>query len=202
MVPYKNLFFLSAFVLSAYLSAQNHPDPFTLSSRLPDISIGIGGMINSENQFEVLGTSVVLSGDYYDFVSNYSIGLELSRNLNRLGQHESSITNPTRLELARDLEGLTYDHTVLALRGGRVFDNNLIFVLGLGFEFLKQFRFYERNMDDGSNEQYFIPTGANETLFYYKLALAYKFRRFSVEAFYSRRGIGASLNFFINQSGT
>lgn len=189
-------------VFSELISAQKHPDPFTLSSRLPDISLGIGGMLNSEDQFEVVGASIVIIGDYYDFVSNYSLGIELARNLDRLGQHESIITNPTRLELAQDIEGLTYDHTVVALRGGRVFKNNFILVFGVGLEFLKQYRFYERSMNDGSVEQYFIPTDTNEQLLYYKLALSYKLKRFSLEGFYSRRGIGASLNFFINQSGT
>lgn len=198
----KSFFLLGLLFFAKLTIAQKHPDPFTLSSRLPDISLGIGAMLNSEEQFEVIGTSIVITGDYYDFVRNYSFGLELARNLDRLGQHESNITNPTRLELAEDIEGLTYDHTVVALRGGRMFKDKFILVLGIGLEFLKQYRFYERSMDDGSAEKYFIPTGSKEQLLHYKLALSYKFKRFSLEGFYSRRGIGVSLNFFINQSGT
>ncbi len=178
---------------------QAHPDPFTQSSRLPDISVGVGIMQNLENTFEVQGYSLSLHGDYYDFVSNFSLGVEMARNLDRLGQFESSVTNPTDLEKAREFEGLTYDHTVVALRAGKLMKNNLIIIGSLGFEFLRQYRFYQRTISNQAVERYYISTGKKDILNYYKLALMYKIRRVGLEGYISRRGVGVSLHYFVNQ---
>lgn len=181
------------------LAAQMHPDPFTQSSRLPDLSVGFGVMQNTQDTFQVLGKSVLINGDYYDFVSNYSLGIEYARNLDRLGQHETEITNPTRLEKAREFQGLTYDQSVVAIRAGKVFKNNFILIGSIGIEFLKQYKFYEREQENSPNSPYFIATGVNDMLSFYKFSIMYKVRRISLESFIARRAIGVTLHYYINQ---
>lgn len=178
---------------------QGHPDPFTQSSRLPDISVGFGAMINFQDRFEVFGQSALITADYYNFVDNYSLGIEYTRNLDRLGQFQSSISDPSELERAQDYEGLAYDNSIVALRAGKVINSNFILIGSLGLDFLTQYRVYRRTLENREVEEYFIASGRDNMLYYYKLSLLFKIRRIGLEAFVARRGVGATLHYYINQ---
>ena len=174
------------FLFPVIIFAQKNHDPFARSRRLPDFSLGTGVMLNTEKKFRVEGLSASLQTDFYNFDKRFLIGAEASTNLSRISKSSEEELSDLGI-----LHGLVYNQLILALRGGFIFRDDLIFTLGFGVESLEQFRHYKSN-----GESRFDPTGKTSRLFYYKAAVLYRYKALVYEAFYSRRGIGIGCSYY------
>ncbi|MGB1971434.1 MAG: hypothetical protein ACPHSE_02965 [Flavobacteriaceae bacterium] len=178
-------------VLSQFVFSQKHKDPFTRSKRLPDISLGAGLIYNMEPKFKVDGFSLMLNADFYNFEKSFTLGFEYASNLKRIEQNLSTEMINTGV-----ISGLMYNQSIIALRGGWIFQDNIIFILGLGMESLQQYRRYIPGINSESSAPFFGETGKTAKLFYYKLGALYRFNALTYEVFYSRRGVGLGINYF------
>lgn len=182
----KYILFLLLLFPSIVIGQKGH-DPFARSRRLPDLSLGAGVMLNTQQTFSVEGLSVQLNTDWLNYDRNYLLGAEASSNIQKIQQASSD-----QLAQRGILQGLVYNQTIFALRGGYISDNNWMLVAGLGVESLKQFRHYKFQ-----GESYYNATGTSSNLFYYKLSAMYQHNYLIYEAFYSRRGIGVGVSYFL-----
>lgn len=178
------LFFV---IFPLFLFGQKSNDPFARSRRLPDLSIGAGIMYNTLQTFRVNGLSAQVNIDWLNFDKNFLLGAEVLSNIKKIEQ-------ATQQQIAQRgiLHGLEYNQTIAALRAGYLSDNNWMLVGGLGIEFLDQFRHYKFQ-----GESYYNGTGTRSNLFYYKFSALYQHNYLVYEAFYSRRGIGLGVSYFL-----
>lgn len=180
--------FLFLIALPSFFFAQKSNDPFARSRRLPDLSVGGGILLNTQQTFRVNGLSAQFNIDWLNFDSNYLLGVEVASNIKKIQQASSEQQVQRGI-----LQGLVYNQTIIALRAGYISDNNWMLLGGLGIESLDQFRNYK-----SQGNSYYNGTGTASNLFYYKLSALYQHKYLIYEAFYSRRGIGLGISYLLS----
>ena len=169
------------------LNGQKNHDPFARSTRLPDLIFGFGYQYNTLTKNEVTNGSIILSADYLLTDKDLLIGLEYITNTPKLNEESSTTINQFSV-----LQGYIYNHNIISLRLGRLFGQKFHLLGSLGIESLSRFASYK------GQEEFFINRNKKSTLFNYKIAGFYRFRRLGYEVGISRRGIGAKIMWYIN----
>ena len=174
------------------LNGQKNHDPFARSARLPDLVFGFGYQYNTLTKNEVKSGSIVLSADYLLTDKDLLIGIEYATNLPQLNEEPSATINQFSV-----LQGYIYNHDIISLRLGRTIGQKFNLIGSIGLESLSRFASYSTPtlMDPVG---FFIDRNKKSTLFNYKIAAFYRFRRLGYELGLSRRGIGAKIMWYIN----
>ena len=180
------------------MKAQKHKDPFVRSRRLPDLSVGIGFNHNTTVKFKVPGGSLVTNVMYFDFDRRFLLGIDFTKNIDN---RSSKIYIPSVGQQINEIGSFKrhiYNQTIFSLRGGWMLNDKFFFVVGSGLEVLNQFKEYSSRNDQVDFEVFYVATNTKPSLFYAKYGVMYKHNQLIFELFYSRRGIGAGINYFLS----
>ena len=184
--------------LSSAALAQKNNDPFARSARLPDMSVGVGLNYNSQVKFKVPGGSLNGNITYYNFDRRFLVGIEYTFNLKQNKATLLEENDPTVIAAQSIFSKLLYNHSIYSLRGGWMFNEQLYLVTGIGLEMLEQFSELKAGEISNLPEVFLQSTGKKSNLFYLKYGIQYKRRSFIYDLFYSKRGIGVGINYFLN----
>ena len=203
MTKQLSILLLVLFVVTApknLYSQKKNNDPFARSARLPDFSVGMLFNANTMVKYKVPGGSLAFNSTYYDFDRRFLVGVEVAKNIM---QHKASVLTENDPIVIADqslFRRLIYNQTIYGLRGGWMFRNTIFITVGTGVELLDQFR--ESRGKEGAI--CLISFCRNQIikllLFYTKYGIQYKHKYWIYDFFYSSRGLGVGINYFLMAS--
>ena len=185
-------------LVSNALFAQKNRDPFARSTRLPDMSFGIGYNHNSQVKYKVPGGSFNANMSYYNFDRRFLVGVEYTTNAKPNETTLLEESDPNVIAAESIFSQLLYNHAILSLRAGWMVNEQLFLVTRFGLEMLDQFSELKAGQNSDLPDIFFQATGKKTNLFYLKYGVQYKRRYFIYDFFYSKRGIGLGVNYFFN----
>ncbi|MDG1091470.1 MAG: hypothetical protein P8O90_06140 [Flavobacteriaceae bacterium] len=191
--------FLTLIFLSNMGVAQQNRDPFARSARPPDIGLGLAYNHNTLVKYKVPGGSISTNVTYYNFDKHFLLGLDYTTNIDKRNEtiYVPRIGEPNARRGI--FSKIIYNQNIYAFRGGWIFRNNFILVMGMGLESLKQFHQYRNRPNQIEEPVRHIVTGKVINIFYHKIGVMFKVKKIIFEAFYSQRGLGFGVNYFLNE---
>ena len=169
-------------------------NPITLTSQNSG-SIGIGFSYNSNDGYEVTDSPIPhVNVDFLGEKMLYGLDIGIGKMISDEQNYTGTIS---QYRYAEDVAGITYTQTIIAVRGGYRFNNNLILIGSVGASFFTQ---YQERFDDYYifcyDGSYFVATGTETTKPYLRLGLGYVIDDFMIDLGVANSGFGFGVTWF------